>query len=392
MPIYAFDFIEGVKFVKKTLPGLYVNVGKNLTKGISYDLNTNHSDFKGKTFLIYDVPSYFNIKPFVVQSESALKLKSIFQYHGFLMDITSYTDHESYIKDQFSSKNRREFRSNQRRLETCFDVRYEFIHEAISESKFELLFNQFYQLLTERFQDKKVNYHHLSQHKWAFYSELVFEMLKEQKASLLVVYKNEQPIGITLNFHSESVLFETITVFDPDYYKFSIGKTSIIKLLEWCFENNYRVSDFSKGDFEYKHKWSNLTYDFNYHILYDSKSIRSRLVANLVSRYFKLKLYLRTKNVNELYRKLKFMSSGSKSITKNTPTKVSFEKLTDYHADQNSTEIEHNDPQYRFLLQYVYTFLFANPEPESNIKVYQELNKKSFVICGSEKAQRIMLN
>ena len=162
--------------------------------------------------------------------------------------------------------------------------------------------------------------------------------------------------------------------------------------MEWCFENNYRVSDFSKGDFEYKHKWSNLTYDFNYHILYDSKSIRSRLVANLVSRYFKLKLYLRTKNVNELYRKLKFMSSGSKSITKNTPTKVSFEKLTDYHADQNSTEIEHNDPQYRFLLQYVYTFLFANPEPESNIKVYQELNKKSFVICGSEKAQRIMLN
>lgn len=390
-PIYAFDFIKGVKFVKKSLPGLYVNVGKNLTKGINYDLYTEHDDYKGKTFLIYDVPSYFNIKPFEGQSGTALKLKSIFQYHGFLMDISNYENHESYIKDQFSSKNRREFRSNQRRLETCFEIRYEFIHEAIAPEKFDMLFDQFYKLLTERFQDKKVNYHHLSQHKWAFYSELVFEMLKERKASLLVIYKKDQPIGITLNFHAESVLFETITVFDPDYYKFSIGKTSIIKLLEWCFDNNYRVSDFSKGYFEYKHKWSNLTYDFNYHILYDSKSIRSKIVANMVSRFFKLKLYLRTKNVNEFYRKLKFLFSGSKTNTKSALTKVKFDKLMDFRPDHNTTEIDHNEPQYDFLLQYVYTFLFANPEPEINIKVFKDQNDNSYIITGSKMAQRVSL-
>lgn len=388
-PIYSFDFISGVKFIKKSLPGLYINLGKNLTKGISYELNMDHEDYKGKTFLIYDVPSYFNIKPFDHSLRSRIKLKSIFQYHGFLMDITKYDDHEAYIRDQFSSKNRREFRSNQRRLETCFDIRYEFIHEAIPFNEFEILFDQFYTLLTERFQDKKVNYHHLSQQKWAFYSELVYEMLKEKQSSLLVIYKNDQPIGITLNFHSDAVLFETITVFDPDYYKFSIGKTSIIKLLEWCFENNYHVSDFSKGDFEYKHKWSNLTYDFNYHILYDSKSIRSIVTANLVEWYFRFKLYLRKKNVNDIYRKLKYSFSGAKTTTKVITSKAKIVKLSDYTPDNTSTEINHDDNDYQFLLQYIYTFLFANPEPESGIKVYKESKPNTYVIAGTNSAQRI---
>lgn len=388
---YSFDFIQGVEFFKKSVLGLYINVGKNLTKGISYQLYDDHKDYSGKTFLIYDVPSYFELKPYEPNASSSLKLKTIFQYNGFLMDISEYDNHEDYIKDQFSSKNRREFRSNQRRLETCFDITYEFIHEEISSIKFDTLFQQFYTLLTERFQDKKINYHHLSKQKWAFYSELVFEMLKDKKASLLVIYSKEQPIGITLNFHSENVLFETITVFDPDYYKFSIGKTSIIKLLEWCFKNNYKISDFSKGDFEYKHKWSNLSYDFNYHLLYDSKSLQSVVIATVLEWYFKFKLYLRKRNVNALYRKIKFSFSSSNRVT-NTKSKgqnITFEKLKDYHPNDNAIAIDHYDFEYRYLLQYVYTFLFANPEPESCIKVYKELTGNSFVISGSAAAQRI---
>lgn len=386
-----FEFINGVKFVKNSKDGVYVNAARNLTKGIFYELDHTKSDYKGKTFLLYDVPEYFKVAEFNPPSSSSLKLKKIFQYQGFLMDVSNFENQDDYINAQFSSKNRREFRSNMRRLEQCFNVRYEFIHEAMEDSDFEILFEQFYTLLSKRFAGKQTNYHHLSPKKWNYYKELVFKMLQEKKASLLVIYNENTPIGITLNFHAEDVLFETITVFDSDYYKFSIGKTSIIKLLEWCFENKYRISDFSKGDFDYKHKWSNVIYNFDYHVLYDSKSLISILKAKYVETYFKLKLYLRRKKVNELYRKYKFMLAGNSEASTTTPQAIKFEKIEAFDSSSKDViEVNYQEESDDFLLQYVYTFAFANPEPIEHIKVFKLVeNDKEIIISGSKKAQKI---
>ncbi|MBR9846128.1 MAG: GNAT family N-acetyltransferase [Algicola sp.] len=386
----SFDFVSSVQFLKHPFLPLYINIGKNLTKGVFYRVNNSFTDFKGKTFLIYDVPEYFNVNEIINDSSSTLRLKKVFQYQGFLMDISSYKNQDEYINAQFSSKNRREFRSNQRRLEECFNIEYSFLHGAINESEFTDVFDSFYNLLNKRFAGKQVSYHHLSSEKWNYYRELVFVMLQEKKASLLIIYRDKTPIGVTLNFHSEDILFETITVFDPDYYKFSVGKTSIIKLLEWCFKNNYKISDFSKGDFDYKHKWSNLIYDFNYHILYDSKSVTSIITASLVEAFYKTKLYLRRKKVNELYRRVKFLMQGkSESSFENIPT--NFEKLDSFKADSSGYKsIDYNSEPHSFLQQYVYTFAFANPEPIQNINVYKNSEKTNeYVISGSEKAQRI---
>ncbi|MGS2726150.1 GNAT family N-acetyltransferase [Psychroserpens sp. BH13MA-6] len=387
--LFAFDFIQQVTFFKDARSGVYINTGKNLTKGISYELNYDAEDYKGKTFLIYDVPTYFNVKDFNPPKHTGLKLKKIFQYQGFLMDISEYASHEDYINAQFSSKNRREFRSNQRRLETCFDVSYEFIHEAISKEKFDKVFQQFHDLLIDRFDEKQTNYHHLSPQKWNYYHELVFEMLKEKKASLLIISQSDVPIGITLNFHSETVLFETITVFDPDYYKFSIGKTSIIKLLEWCFDNNYRISDFSKGDFDYKHKWANTIYDFNYHVLYDSKSLIACFRAHIVIAYYKLKLFLRKKHVNEFYRKMKYLLSGQ-DHQHTSHDKVDFDVTYIKEFDKTLYEsIDYKASADYFSPMYVYTFLFANPEPISKIKVFKHKEQHTYIISGSKKSQQI---
>ncbi|WP_298896287.1 GNAT family N-acetyltransferase [uncultured Psychroserpens sp.] len=391
--LVAFEFIKGLKFVKNSPNGIYVNAGRNLTKGLYYDLDLTKGDYKGKTFLIYDVPSYFDLEEFNTASNSSLRLKTVFQYRGFLMDITSFNSQDEYINSQFSSKNRREFRSNQRRLETCFDIDYSFIHGAISQAEFDAIFKHFYALLSKRFADKQTNYHHLGERKWSYYKDLVFRMLQEKKASLLVISNTNTPIGITLNFHAEDILFETITVFDPDYYKFSIGKTSIIKLLEWCFENNYRISDFSKGDFSYKHKWSNLVYDFHYHILYDSKSIMSRLRAQYAVSYYKLKLYLREKKVNELYRKYKFfITGGHKEKDDKAYENYRFEKMNDFNPSEDYESLDFELEMYRFLRQFVYTFMFANPESIKNIKIFKNKVKNEFVISGSKRSQKIIFD
>ncbi|WCO03090.1 GNAT family N-acetyltransferase [Psychroserpens ponticola] len=391
--LLSFKFINGVKFIKHSKFGTYVNAGRNLTKGIDYSLDYNETDYKGKTFLIYDVPTYFGIEEFNPPKSSGLKLKKMFQYQGFLMDVSEFKDKDEYINAQFSSKNRREFRSNQRRLETCFNITYEFINEAVSRDKFDKLFKQFHTLLNERFEDKQVNYHHLSHNKWAYYTELVFEMLKEKKASLLVIYNEEEPIGITLNFHADTVLFETITVFDPDYYKFSIGKTSIIKLLEWCFENGFTISDFSKGDFEYKHKWGNLAYDFNYHILYDSKSIKSILTSKYIELFYNLKLYLRKKKVNEIYRKYKFLFSGNKSKENTRHSNFKMSNINEF--DENDYDlIDFYSDDYKFFLVFIYSYAFATSEPIQNVKVFRskENSTETYLISGSKKVQQVVFN
>ncbi|MCB0446727.1 MAG: GNAT family N-acetyltransferase, partial [Gelidibacter sp.] len=127
-------------------------------------------------------------------------------------------------------------------------------------------------------------------------------------------------------------------VFDPDYYKFSIGKTSIIKLLEWCFENKYRISDFSKGDFDYKHKWGNVAYDFHYHIFYDKSSLKSRCTASFVALFFNAKLYLRKRNINSIYRKYMYWLKGKPTGTLGDYT---IEKLTDFQSTSDLEAIDY---------------------------------------------------
>ncbi len=381
----VFKSIKGVSFYKSKYLPLFINVGKNLTKGIFYSIDYQEGDYKDNVFLLYDIPEYFNVED-LDTSRTNLRLKSVFQYEGFLMDISSFNDVETYIDNQFSSKNRREFRSNKRRLETCFDISYSFINEEISQVEFDIIFKSFYELLSKRFSEKQTNYHHLNPVKWNYYKELVFEMLKEKRASFLIIYNEDTPIGITLNFHSDSILFETITAFDPDYYKFSIGKLSIIKLLEWCFENNYKISDFSKGYFDYKDKWGNRKYHFDYHILYDSKSLKATIIAYCIELVFKLKLFLRKKNFNVLYRKLLFVFKRNNGDSK---LKFDFEKLDDFTPSSNDVLIDYDDESYEFLKKFVFTFLFANPEPASNLKVYKIDNKDSYVITGSKKSQKI---
>lgn len=385
-PAVSFDFIENVNFVKRNPFFYYVNVGANLTKGINYSLNTDQADFKHKVFLLYDVPTYFKIAS--PDASSRLGLKKVFQYKGFLMNLEAFKDPDDYIQSRFRGKNRREFRSNRRRLEACFNIEYKFIYGQISEADFKLLFDQFHKLLSTRFFEKQTDYHHLDSKKWTYYSDLVYQGINDKKASLLVIYKDQTPIGVTLNFHADAIVFETITVFDPDYYKFSIGKTSIIKLLEWCFENKVNISDFSKGDFDYKHKWSNEIYDFEYHILFDSRSVSARFIASLLSTYFKIKLYLRNRNINAVYRRFRFAIGRGKSIKKNKPN-IKFSKISSFELSPNYEEVNFALSENSFLKKFLYTFLFANPEPESEVKIYKNQSENTYVIAGSKAAQKI---
>lgn len=384
-----FNSINNVLFYKKKFLPLYINIGKNLTKGVDYTVNYEAKDYKNKVFLIYDIPDFFNVAT-IDESKAALRCKPLFQYQGFLLNFESFSTAEDYIKSRVSSKNLRGFRSRTRRLEDCFDISYKFYTKEIDLEAFDLLFDQFHGLLSKRFADKQVNYHHLRADKWAFHKEFVYAMLQENKASLFVIYNGKTPIGITLNIHSETIAFVAITVFDPDYYKFNIGKLTIVKIIEWCYENNMTIADFSKGDFDFKHEWCNVVYDFNYHLLYDSKSLISKILAWKITLFFKFKLYLRNHHVNALYRKLLFKLNTKNDDNYNTNFVA--EDVDDFKLDATFDEIDLNDDKVDYIKNFVYSFLFANPEPLKAIKVYKKKTSKTFMIVGSQKSQRITFN
>ena len=383
--VKTFKAIKDVSFFKSKFLPLYTNVGKNLTKGVNYNIDYESIDYKGKTFLIYDVPEYFKQKEFK-DSANSLKLKKVFQYKGFALDYNDFSTPEDYINSRISSKNRRGYRSRLKRLEQCFDIRYEFLFDEVKKAYFDTLFEKFHALLSKRFAGKQVNYHHLEPKKWGFYKEVVFEMLKKKQASLFTIYNGETPIGMTLNFHSEDIAFVAITVFDPDYFKFNVGKASIVKLLEWSYEQNIKIMDFSKGEFDFKYEWCNLVYDFDYHILYDSKSLLSNIIANSIASFFKLKLYLREKSVNTLYRKVLHNIKGGKKNNINSNYNVSFIENLDV-SSLNLINI--NEADYSRLKAFVYSFLFANPQNLDTLEIYKSPEKDDYYIKGDKKIQLI---
>ena len=311
--LYAFDFIKGISYLKMPVLPVYVNIGRTVTKGISYVINTDASitDFKKKVLLIYDVPEYFNIENRKLPKK--IKLIKIKQYPGFLTNLESYPDFNSYLSSTFNKKSRYKLKSYKRTLENSFNISYKHFYGDISNEDYQIVFDEFNVLLKKRFEDKQETNNNLEPEEWNFYWDSTYPLILEKKASLFVIYQDTKPIAISLNYFSESILFFAMTVFDIDYQKFNIGKVHLMKLYEWCFDEKIKIFDLSKGDYRYKERWSNVKYCFENHIYYDSTSLVVTLLARNLQLFFELKQFLRDLKLNVFIHKITYLLKFNKS-------------------------------------------------------------------------------
>ncbi|MFV0540099.1 MAG: GNAT family N-acetyltransferase [Aestuariibaculum sp.] len=362
-----FDFIKDLDFYKVKGWPLYINIGKNLTKGVSYILNQDTATNNKNTYLIYDIPEYFNVNP---KNERLLKINKVKQYQGFLINLKQYDNFTDYSNKMFSKSRNKKLQYYNNRLEMCFNISQKMLMGYVDQQEYDYIFNCFHKLLIRRFNDKETINNNLESKEWVFYQEVVCQLILENKAGLHIIYNNNTPISITLLYFSDTIVFDAIPTFDIDYAKFNLGKISIKKVLEWCFENNYETFDFSKGYFTYKEEWSDLKYYFEYHVLYNPKSLISTTTANAITRYFKLKQFLRDKKLNEKLHKVNFIfNNKSKKIKPNKM--LNTVKVDDFCITKNSmTEINLFEDQNTFLRKYIFDFLFLEKEHVDNIKVY----------------------
>jgi len=388
---HTFSFIHGLSFYKHPKLRLFINTGRNLTKGISYEITeTNLTDFKNKVFLLYDVPDFFNVE--TTTRPSDLGLHRIRQYPGFLINLEPYKDLDDYMRSTFSKSSRYKFKKYHKRLESCFDISYKMFYGEVTKEEYDVVFAQFKHLLEKRFLDKQIRNNNLDAKEWGFYEDVAYPMLLDKKASLFVIYNADQPIGITLNYFSEHILFDAITVFDIDYAKFHVGSVAIMKQIEWCSAHQIKILDFSKGFFNYKERWGNKSYNFEYHIYYDKKSLFSTSTAFVLKIYFQLKQVLRNKNVNEKLHKLTFWLKNKDKINYEELDYV-FNEIDGNISMDNLTSIGTDSDEYRFLEKMTYDFLYLNMEQLKDLKIYRLPDGENrYILEGKRKKMVLQIN
>lgn len=375
-----------MEFRKHGFFPLYTNIGGTDTKGIDYGFSSSGlQDYHKKTLLIYDVPTYFEVN--TENTEVSLGVYKSKQYPGFSINLENYADLSDYLRKKFSKSSRYKLNKYKKRFENCFDITYQMYYGEISRENYDSIFESFHGLLQKRFDEKQITNNNLNPEEWKFYYEVTRPMILEKRASLYVIYNEERPIGVTLNFFSDEILFDAITVFDIDYAKFHLGSITIMKLLEWCLEEKLQTFDFSKGYFDYKARWADKKYDFEYHILYDKTSIKARFMAFFIKEFYDLKQLLREKNVNEKLHRLTFrLKSRSK---KNGEINHTFNDITDDGPFGDFKEIDISEANYNHIRTVAFDFLYLNNERLAELKVYRisDSDDKYFL---STKTKKVM--
>lgn len=390
-PVFDFNFIMGLNFFKPGILPIYINTGRNLTKGISYSLNLPQKiNFKKSVVLIYDVPTYFDMDINVIPEN--VVFHKIKQYPGYLIELHKYKDFNDYLKQTFSKNTIKKLKKYQKRLELCFDIKYKMFFGNISKEEYDFIFDCFKKLLEKRFREKQTVNNNLNPEEWAFYYDVALPMILEKKASLFVVYEASNPIAITLNYFSENILFDAITVFDIDYTKFNLGKIALSNLIAWCFENDIQYFDFSKGYFDYKTHWMSKKYDLEYHLYFDKTSLRSKLIGKTIKKYLELKHYLRERGLNQKLHEFTFRFKKHDKSSVN-PLNYSFSGITEEQHHMKLLEIKPLSKEHIILKCAINEFLFLNSESLYDLKVMKVLNMQStYVFQGKKVSKSITIN
>ena len=346
--------IQGTSFVQEGR-GWLVNLGHTHTKGLCYELEDSVV-LNGRTCLVYDVPSYFNCPKKV--AAQGVKLKKVRQYPGYLIALDQYGSMQDFMQHRFKKSSRYKLNKYFKRLTSCFDIKTVMYRGEMDEGEFNEIFQKFRILLEVRFQEKGEYNNNLDAEEWDFYKKVALPMIQKKEAGLFVVYDGKEPVAITLNYFSDNVIFDAITVFDTDYAKFHLGSVNIMFLIQWGLENGFKILDFSKGHFDYKVRWATQRYDFEYHILYDPESILSTSRAFLKANFFQIKQHLRDLQLNLVMNRIKFFLKGKESATKQGATARKF-TFKDFEMDNNSAHyrVDGYGPEIKkMFLEYLYLY------------------------------------
>lgn len=212
---------------------------------------------------------------------------------GYVIDLYDFLDVKEYMRFQMKRSSRKTIYQSIRGLENMFDISYKTFDSNLSKEKYDELFAILRTMLDERFNEKAVTDE--KRKNWTQIKEHFYEFLKKDKAAIFVIYDSLKPIGISLKYLSNNLVFSYISSYDSNYSKFGMGHIDIYKIIEWCFDNDYKLIELGYGDHAYKNRWCNNIYNFEHHILYNKKSILGNILGQIEYCKIIFKEYLKGK-------------------------------------------------------------------------------------------------
>ncbi|MFB9057596.1 GNAT family N-acetyltransferase [Mariniflexile ostreae] len=364
---FIWDFLnQGV------IPVCYEKVSINHTDYLNKDAKATQN----QVLYVSLVPTYLNYK--LVNHDLYNSLKVVHKGKdgaGIFIDgpytIDAYL--EKFTKKQLRINLKRAIS----RLETSFNISYEYNFGDISEEKCDFLLSELRAMLIKRFSEKKTENMFLRE--WDMHTKNLAKQINNKKASLFVIYSDKSPISISLNVHiNDTMLMAKTNAYDTAYSKFSLGHLDNYILLDWCLKNNYNVLDLGFGIMEYKMKWCNVFYNFEYHIYYKKHSILAKAIAAIEVKKIQLKNKIKTLNIKERVLRLKsFLKTPEQ--TEVTPFRPSYVlevvASNDQYKASDLKNIDITSPAFDVLKQPVYEYLYSNQLHMDSISVYKIVNE-----------------
>jgi hypothetical protein len=326
------------------------------------------------------VPSYFKLRT----SDTNVKHQIIPQENwGYAIHLNSESTIDSYLENQFKYKYRSIIRRFVNRLEASFNINYTLYYGEISEEKYHFLMDALERMIQNRFAERNEKHKDIAQ--WLSYKKTSFAKIKNKQASLFVIYNENEPIEISLNYHFDKILFSAMSSYDIDYSKFGLGHIEIYKQVDWCAKNKYVLFEMGVGGMDYKRRWSNAIYRFQHHIIFSKSHGVTRFLGMLETKKIQLKEYLKANKLNEILPKIR--RKFHKEKDSKCPIKVgTIENRNNTMINQSSNEINIDDQAFNFLKRYKYDFLYTTLEKSSEVKIFQ-LSLNEFLIQGIKKQQ-----
>lgn len=347
----------------------------------------NHLNF---IHVVNYIPPFLNP---IVSSSNNIGLKSIngSLFYGFMVDLKDYQTINEYLMSKMGSKSRTKIRGYVRKLETCFNITYKFYFGEITRKQYEFLFQRFHTFISKRFLQRGDTHELLSS--WEAIEEASYKMILDKTASLFVIFNEEEPIDICLNYHHENILHDGIRSYDVDYSKFRLGYIDIYKQLEWCFANKVRIFDLGVGDMEYKRRWCNVIYNFENQILFDAKSISKTIFSYCLLYFYHFKEYLKKKKLNRLYYKIRRI--GSKQVNQKESYQSPLFHISELNSIpdlKNTIQMDLKNPTLSFLKKPIYDFQYQSLDSFKNIHVYKVTEDKNlYYILGKTKIGQLQI-
>ena len=287
---FIFDLV-----LRRTLSPFYTNPIHNTITGkpLGPFPRKQFTIEQGSFLLERDIPDYLTAN--IVDSLCKFKLKRIRQYQGFACNLDGCDDVADYLKQNFGKSSIKNIKTRKRQLETRLNTTYKFYCGDIDEDHYDFLFDRFYEMQKSRFDEKKTYNRYLLD--WKKYHDLVYPMLLKKEASLSVIYVDDEPISISLEFYLENMCFGYIHGYDSTYHRYQLGDIRMVNLLEWLIDHDYKWFDSMMGETLFKAKWSNTTYDYYYDLFYKPGSPTSLVKYVITMLKLRAKQYLRDKGI-----------------------------------------------------------------------------------------------